>query len=228
MTNIQAIKEKNGSQRLSKSKNIVVLISGSGSNLQAFIDAQKDNDFLGNIKAVISNIPDVLGLTRAVQAEIPAICLPHKEFDSRESFDSSLAEVIDQYQPDLIILAGFMRILTAGFVSKYKGKLLNIHPSLLPKYPGLHTHRKAIENNETFHGTTVHFVTKELDGGPLIGQSKTKLLSNDTEGSLNKRIQSLEHKLYPYIAKLLLSDKIKLIEDDVYFENRKLEKPIVV
>ena len=209
-------------------KRIVVLISGSGTNLQAIIDACKSNYINGDIVGVVSNKADVYGLTRAEHADIENCVLSHKDYDSREAYDQALIEQINTFKPDLVILAGFMRILTANFVQQYNGKLLNIHPSLLPKYPGLHTHRKAIENNETFHGTTVHFVTEELDGGPLIGQSKTRLLSNDTEGSLNKRIQSLEHKLYPYIAKLLLNDKIKLIEDDVYFENRKLEKPIVV
>lgn len=209
-------------------KNIVVLISGSGSNLQAFIEAQQQKSFSGTIKAVISNNPAAYGLQRAKAANIPAISLPHINFDSRLEFDSALAKAIKQYQPDLIILAGFMRILTPEFVNQFKGKLLNIHPSLLPKYPGLHTHRKAIENKEKFHGTTVHFVTEELDGGPLIGQSKTKIRQDDTEESLNVRIQALEHKLYPHIAKLLLNSQIRLIEDVVYFEEHKLESPIEI
>ncbi|MBV1911191.1 MAG: phosphoribosylglycinamide formyltransferase [Kangiellaceae bacterium] len=212
----------------SQKKNIVVLISGSGSNLQAFIEAQKNSGFNGSIKAVISNKEDVYGLERAKQANIPAICIPHKEYSTRERFDLALANAINQYSPDLIILAGFMRILTPDFVKNYKGKLLNIHPSLLPKYPGLHTHRKAIENGDKLHGTTVHFVTEELDGGPLVGQGSTVIQANDSEESLNKRIQTLEHKLYPYIAKLFLSGAISLNEDVVYFENKQLEQVISI
>ncbi len=209
-------------------KNIVILISGSGSNLQAFIDAQKQPDFDGDIKAVISNNADAYGLTRAKQAGIPAITVAHRDFEDRQSFDRELANVIQDYQPDLVVLAGFMRILTAEFVAKFKGKLLNIHPSLLPKYPGLNTHRKALENHDKYHGTSVHFVTEELDGGPLIGQSKTEILAGDDEQSLIKRVQDLEHKLYPHIAKLFLNDSIKLQEDHVYFENNLLESAIVI
>lgn len=209
-------------------KNVVILISGSGSNLQAFIEAQNQSEFLGEIKVVISNKADAYGLTRAEQAGIPALTIAHKDYADRLSFDRKLAKVIQNYQPDLIILAGFMRILSAEFVTQFKGKLLNIHPSLLPKYPGLHTHRKALENGDKFHGTSVHFVTEELDGGPLIGQSKTEILANDNEQSLTKRVQLLEHKLYPYIAKLFLNGSINFQEDRVYIENKKLETPIVV
>ena len=228
MTKLNSTCQAKHSQTDVKTKNIVVLISGSGSNLQAFIDAQKRPDFNGNIRAVISNIPEAYGLTRAEQADIPAISIPHKDFESRESFDMALAKKIDSYEPDLIILAGFMRILTAEFVSKYTGKLLNIHPSLLPKYPGLHTHKNALEHQEKFHGTTVHFVTEELDGGPLIGHSKTEVLSDDTEDTLCKRIQALEHRLYPHIAHLFVNERLKLIKDTVYFDNAILEKVIEV
>ncbi|MEP2790930.1 MAG: phosphoribosylglycinamide formyltransferase, partial [Kangiellaceae bacterium] len=180
------------------------------------------------IKAVISNNADAYGLTRAKQAGIPAITVAHRDFEDRLSFDRELANVIQDYQPDLVVLAGFMRILTAEFVAKFKGKLLNIHPSLLPKYPGLNTHRKALENHDKYHGTSVHFVTEELDGGPLIGQSKTEILAGDDEQSLIKRVQDLEHKLYPHIANLFLNDSIKLQEDHVYFENNLLESAIVI
>ncbi len=207
-------------------KNVVVLISGSGSNLQAFIEAQKLADFQGEIKAVISNKSDAYGLTRAQNAGIPNICVPHNQFDDRESFDKELAKVIEQFEPDLIILAGFMRILTPDFVAKFKGKLLNIHPSLLPKYPGLNTHQKALQNKDRYHGTTVHFVTEELDGGPLIGQAKTEIVDEDTEQSLVSKVQALEHKLYPHIAKLFLNGSLYLKQDQVYFEDNLLLSPI--
>ncbi len=209
-------------------KNVVVLISGSGSNLQAFIEAQKAPDFFGEIKAVISNKTDAYGLTRAEQAGIPAIAVAHQDFEDRLSFDTALAQVIENFQPDLVILAGFMRILTAEFVSQFKGRLLNIHPSLLPKYPGLHTHRKALDNKDKYHGTSVHFVTEELDGGPIIGQSKTEILASDDEESLVKRVQALEHQLYPEIAKLFLDGSISLKKDRVYFENNPLQVPITI
>ena len=209
-----------------QNKSIVVLISGNGSNLQAFIDAQNEADFKGEIVAVISNKDTAFGLTRAKNANIPALSIQHTDYPTRESFDQALAQQIEQYKPDLIILAGFMRILTADFVTKFRGKLLNIHPSLLPKYPGLHTHKKALENNDEFHGSSVHFVTEELDGGPVISQAKASVKKQDSEATLTKRIQKLEHQLYPKSANLLLTGKIVLKQDDIYFENGKLEEPI--
>ncbi len=208
-------------------KSIVILISGNGSNLQAFIEAQKTADFGGEIIAVISNKADAFGLSRAESAGIPALSVQHTDYPSRESFDQALADEINRFNPDLIILAGFMRILTAGFVAEFRGRLLNIHPSLLPKYPGLHTHKRALENNDEYHGTTVHFVTEELDGGPLIAQAKTRLSIDDTEDQLLAKIQTLEHQLYPSTVKMLLKSQIKLKQDDVYFENDKLEQPLL-
>jgi len=207
-------------------KNIVVLISGNGSNLAALIEAQKQLGFGGSIKAVISNRPEVLGLSRAENAGIPAITLNHQDFDSREAFDDVLLQTINRFEPSLIILAGFMRILTKNFVTEFRGRLLNIHPSLLPKYPGLNTHRKALENHDKYHGTSVHFVTEELDGGPIIAQAKTEIKSGDNEQSLLAKIQKLEHQLYPSVAKLILNEQIELRKDKVYFEKQPLEKPL--
>jgi len=204
-------------------KNILVLISGSGSNLQALIEAQKQADFFGKIVAVISNKANVLGLERATSANIPALTLQHIDYPSREAFDTALAKTIKTYDPDLIILAGFMRILTTDFVENFRGKLLNIHPSLLPKYPGLHTHKRALENKDEYHGSSVHFVTEELDGGPLIAQSKTKIANDETEESLIKKVLKLEHQLYPQVAKWFVNDQIKLENNEVFFENKKLE-----
>lgn len=153
-------------------KRLVVLISGSGSNLQALIDACNSKALNAEIVAVFSNKADAYGLLRAQQAGIPALALSPAEFSSRDDFDAALQAQIDEYQPDLLILAGYMRILTPAFVRHYHGRMLNIHPSLLPKYPGLHTHRKALENGDAEHGTSVHFVTEELDGGPVILQAR--------------------------------------------------------
>ena len=207
-------------------KNIVVLISGNGSNLQAFIDQQNTDTLQGRVVATISNKPDAYGLQRAIDADIPAITVDHTQFDSREAFDSALMVEIDKFSPDLIILAGFMRILTACFVTHYRGRLLNIHPSLLPKYPGLHTHKRAIVGGDEQHGASVHYVTEELDGGPLIAQSKIQIQNNETELSLQKKVQKLEHILYPATANLLLTDKIRLIKDIVYFEDKPLQKKL--
>jgi len=181
----------------SKACRIVVLISGSGTNLQALIDAQQQGQLPVHIGCVISNKPGVAGLARADHAGINTEVVDHKRFTEREQFDQQLIDAIDQYQPDLVVLAGFMRILTAGFVRHFQGKMLNIHPSLLPKYQGLHTHKRALEAGDTTHGVTVHFVTEELDGGPPIIQAIVPINQGDTETSLAKRVQAQEHIIYP-------------------------------
>ena len=207
-------------------KNIVVLISGNGSNLQAFIDRSNSESLQGEVVAVISNKANAYGLQRAAKKNIPAITIEHEQFESRDVFDTTLMLEIDKYSPDLVILAGFMRILAASFVTHYRGRLLNIHPSLLPKYPGLHTHRRALEFRDEHHGASVHYVTEELDGGPVIAQSKIQIENNDTELSLQKKVQKLEHTLYPATANLLLTDKIRIIKDIVYFENEPLKEKL--
>lgn len=185
---------------------VVVLISGSGSNLQALIDGQLPID----ISAVISNRADAFGLDRAKQANIPAICLNHEEFPDRESFDRQLMAKIDEFQPQLVVLAGFMRILTADFVRHYYGRLLNIHPSLLPKYQGLHTHKRALEAGDKEHGVTVHFVTEELDGGPSIIQASVPILPSDNENSLAQRVLNQEHQIYPLAVRWFAEGRLKL------------------
>jgi phosphoribosylglycinamide formyltransferase-1 len=209
-------------------KSIVILISGNGSNLQAFINAQKSADFNGEIVAVISNKKGAFGLQRAANANIATTVIQNTHYASRALFDQALASQINQYNADFVILAGFMRILTPQFVNQFYGKLLNIHPSLLPKYPGLHTHKRALENNDEFHGTSVHFVTEELDGGPVIAQAKTKLETADTIESVLSKIQKLEHKLYPNTVKMLLNDKIELKKEHIYFEQKQLKQPILL
>lgn len=187
---------------------IVALISGSGSNLQAFIDTLHGQQ--ADIVAVISNRADAFGLERADRAGIPSAVLDHREFADRASYDQALAALIDSHAPDLVILAGFMRILTAGFVQRYQGRLLNIHPSLLPKYTGLHTHRRALEAGDSEHGATVHFVTEELDGGPAIMQSHVPVLADDTADTLAARVRDTEHRLYPLAAMLYVSGRLRL------------------
>jgi phosphoribosylglycinamide formyltransferase 1 len=191
---------------------VVVLISGSGSNLQALIDGVATGDLPVEIAAVISNRPGVLGLERAARANIPAEVLDHKTYTHRESFDRALMEKIDSYKPDLIVLAGFMRILTAEFTQHYQGKMLNIHPSLLPKFQGLHTHQRAIEAGETRHGVTVHFVTAELDGGPAIVQASVPIVEGDDETSLAKRVQRQEHVIYPLAVKWFAEGDLRMID----------------
>lgn len=180
---------------------VVVLISGSGSNLQALIDGANNGELPIEIAAVISNRPDVFGLTRAKDAGIVTQVLDHKGFASRETFDAALMQTIDDYQPDLVVLAGFMRILTPEFTRHYLGRMLNIHPSLLPKFQGLHTHQRALDAGESHHGVTVHFVTAELDGGPAAIQARVPVLPGDDATQLAKRVQRQEHIIYPLAIK---------------------------
>ena len=181
-------------------KNIVVLISGNGSNLQAIIDACEQKKINGTIRAVFSNKADAFGLERAREANIPAYSLEAAQFASREAFDRQLIQEIDAWAPDVVVLAGYMRILSPAFVAHYSERLLNIHPSLLPKYPGLHTHRQVLENGDEEHGTSVHFVTDELDGGPVILQAKVPVFEGDSEDDVTARVQAQEHTIYPLVV----------------------------
>ena len=175
-----------------------VFISGNGSNLQAIIDATSNGLIDGKICCVLSNKKEAYGLARAKKSNIPTIVIEHQNYENREEFDNALLQSLQKYNPDLIVLAGFMRILTPVFIKPNLGKLINIHPSLLPKYPGLNTHQKVIDNKDTEHGVTVHFVDENLDGGPICAQSTMKVESDDIE-TLEKRIHELEHELYPKV-----------------------------
>lgn len=186
---------------------IVVLISGSGSNLQSIIDASQ-RDLPVDIRAVISNRPDAYGLTRASEAGIATEVLENGHFADRESYDAALRELIDSYQPELVVLAGFMRILSDGFVRHYEGRMLNIHPSLLPKYRGLHTHARALEAGDKVAGCTVHFVTAELDAGPIILQARVPVLDGDTPETLAARVLEQEHKIYPEAIRQFAEKKL--------------------
>jgi len=205
--------------------NLVVLISGSGSNLQAIIDAIAASKLHANIKAVISNRPDVKGLQRARDANIPAITLDHKNFTRREEFDRQLIQEIDRHQPDLIILAGFMRILTDEFVEHFKGRMLNIHPSMLPEFRGLNTHQRAVDAGVKQHGVTVHYVSNELDGGPLVLQAIINVTQNDTPETLQQRIHQQEHIIYPMVIEWIAQQRLEMIDQQVYLDRQLLEGP---
>ncbi len=190
-------------------KNIVILISGRGSNMQALLNANMGC----NIAAVISNKADAGGLAVAQNHGIPTAIVAHKDYPDREQFDAALATVIDSFKPDFVILAGFMRILTAKFVMHYHGRLINIHPSLLPAYTGLHTHARALNDGVRIHGCTVHFVTPDLDHGPIIIQAAIAVLPDDTEHSLSARILCEEHRIFPQAIRWLCSGQIELSEE---------------
>lgn len=191
-----------------KQARLVILISGRGSNMQSIIDVINAGTLAAEITAVISNRPDAAGLESAAQAGIMTEIVNHRSYQSREAFDQHLAKRIDNYTPDFIILAGFMRILTAEFVAHFKGRLINIHPSLLPKFKGLNTHQRAIDAGESEHGASVHFVTETLDDGPVILQAKVPVFKEDSAETLAARVLTQEHKLYPDAIKVLIQQSL--------------------
>jgi len=200
----------------------VVLISGSGSNLQSFIDNTETGQLNAEISAVFSNRPNATGLDRASEAHIPTEIVDHTLHKSRDDFDAHLMQRIDQYTPDLVILAGFMRILTPGFVKHFNGRLLNIHPSLLPKYPGLQTHQRAIDAGDHEAGATVHFVTEQLDGGPPIVQAAINIEKDDDAETLANRILTKEHLIYPLAAQWFAEGRLHLEGEFAVLDNEKL------
>ncbi len=203
---------------------IVVLLSGAGSTLQSMIDA----DLPADICAVISNKADVMGLQRAQNAGIASHVLDHTSFPSREAFDIELKSLIDQQNADLIVLAGFMRILSDDFVNHFYGKLINIHPSLLPKYKGMHTHQRVMDDGEPLHGSSVHFVNSELDGGPVVLQARVPVLPSDDVDSLELRIKSKEQLIYPTAISWLAEGRIELKGHEVYMDQKKMSGPVVI
>ena len=205
---------------------LVVLISGRGSNLQAILDQAASGELPVEVAAVISNRPGVQGLERARQSGVLALELDHKNFADRPAFEAALIELIDRYQPDLVALAGFMRVLTPGFTDHYRGRLFNIHPSLLPKFRGLHTHERAIAAGETEHGASIHFVTAELDGGPVIVQAKVPVLPGDDPDTLAGRVLEQEHRLYPLAIRWFAEGRLRLEGDRVWFDGEALAEPL--
>lgn len=203
-------------------KRLVVMVSGNGSNLQAIIDACQQGHIDGRVVAVFSNKADAFGLERARRAAIAAYALSAARFADREAFDRQLMREIDEYAPDLVILAGYMRILSPAFVTHYQDRLLNIHPSLLPKYPGLHTHRQAIDNGDAEHGTSVHFVTDELDGGPVILQAKVPVFPGDSIETVAARVQHQEHAIYPLVIGWFAAGRLAMRANAAWLDGSKL------
>ncbi len=209
---------------MSNDYRIVILLSGSGTTLQSIIDSELP----ATLSAVISNKADALGLKRAQEAHIPTHVLDHTPYASREEFDHDLKSIIDEYQPDLVVLAGFMRILSDAFVSDYYGKLINIHPSLLPKYKGMHTHQRVMDDGEPLHGSSVHFVSSELDGGPVVLQARLPVLPSDSVESLELRIKTKEHLIYPTAISWLAEGRIELKGNDIYMDGKNMTGPVVM
>lgn len=205
---------------------IVVLASGTGSNLQALIDASRERDFPGEIIAVGSNRPKAFALERAAQAHIKTFVIDHTQHGSREEFDAHLMAELRRLDPDLIVLAGFMRILTEDFVRAFRGRMLNVHPSLLPAYTGLNTHQRVLEAGDSLHGVSIHFVTEELDGGPVIAQAEVPVLAEDTPDTLAERVQQQEHLLYPIVVRWFCEGRIRLGAQDVLFDGAALAEPM--
>ena len=196
-----------------KTFKVAVLISGNGSNLQSLIDNFKKESSI-DIECVISNKENAYGLERATEANIDNFFVDHTKFKTREEFDQELIKILEEYDPDLIVLAGFMRILSELFVDKYIGKLINIHPSLLPKYPGLETHKKVIENKDSHHGVTIHYVDKTLDGGPICAQSQMEVKTDNIK-DLQNQIHQIEHEMYPLVIKQIAEGKLEFKDGEV-------------
>ena len=196
-------------------KRIVIVISGRGSNMQAIIHAAAAQQWPGCIAAVISNKPDATGLLVAAEAGISTAVVDHRAYADRDAFDAALAEKIDSFAPDLVVLAGFLRILTRDFVHHYHGRLLNIHPSLLPSFPGLATHRQALSAGVKVHGATVHFVTPDLDHGPIVSQAAVSVMATDTESTLAARVLEQEHVIYPQAVRSFIEGRLRIEEGRV-------------
>ena len=203
-----------------------ILISGSGSNLQSFIDQVADGRLDLDIAVVVSNRPDAFGLQRAADAGISTLCVEHTAYDDRESFDRAIAAALDQHSINLVILAGFMRILSPWFVKHYEGRILNIHPALLPAYPGLNTHQRVLDAGDSWHGSTVHFVTEELDGGPLILQGRLPLTADQNAKDLAARVQAIEHQIYPQAANLFANGDLRFHNGKAVLGGATLNAPI--
>ncbi len=207
---------------------ILILVSGQGTNLQALIEASRERDYPADIIAVGSNRAAAPALAKARQFNIPTFVIEHDNYASRDEFDGALMQEIRRHNPDLIVLAGFMRILTADFVRALRGQLLNIHPSLLPKYPGLNTHQRALDAGDSLHGVSVHFVTEEVDGGPLIAQAQVVVSPTDNADTLAQKIQAQEHVLYPIVVRWCCEGRIQLGGEQVLFDGQPLSEPLLL
>ncbi|RUO35238.1 phosphoribosylglycinamide formyltransferase [Aliidiomarina sanyensis] len=203
-------------------KRIVVLISGSGTNMAAIIAACQANQIHGDVVAVVSNKPDAGGLAKARASGVVAETLPHVDFSTREAYDAALVEKVQAYEPDLIVLAGFMRVLTPVFVGAFADRILNIHPSLLPKYRGLHTHQRALEAGDETHGVSVHFVTEELDGGPVVLQAEVPIFAGDDVEDLQARVHEQEYRIYPLVIRWFCAGRLALTSEGATLDGHLL------
>ena len=203
--------------------NIAVLVSGGGTNLQALLDSEaRGENPNGRITLVVASKPGVYALERAAKAGVESCVVRRKDYASSEDFDAALLKTLKDHNIDLVVLAGYMRILSPAFVSHYQGRLLNIHPSLLPKYPGLHTHRQVLENGDEEHGTSVHFVTDELDGGPVILQAKVPVFAGDSEEEITARVQAQEHAIYPLVISWFVDGRLRMAGNHAWLDERQL------
>jgi phosphoribosylglycinamide formyltransferase-1 len=205
---------------------IAVLASGHGTNLQALIDACQSGQIRGSIVGVICNRPDAYALERAEQAGLRRVLVDHRQFADRAAFENELIQVLQSWQVDLIVLAGFMRVLTANFVTRYSGQIINIHPSLLPAYKGLHTHQRVLDSGEQLHGCSVHFVTPELDAGAVIAQAIHPISPHETLDSLQVQIHQLEHQIYPRIVGWIAAGRVALLGGQVYLDGGLMTHPV--
>ena len=209
-------------------RSIVVLISGSGSNLQAIMDRLAADKLDAKIELVLSNRADAYGLERAAKVGIPTAVIDHKQYDSREAFDQEMIKVIDPINPELIVLAGFMRILSEGFVEHYNGRMINIHPALLPAYKGLNTHQRALADGVSHHGASVHYVTPELDSGAVIVQGRVPVLAGDDEEALETRVHKIEHVVYPEVVTWFANGRLANRDDIAYLDGEPLTQPVII
>lgn len=212
----------------SQPKRIVVLISNAGTNLVSLVESIRSGKINGDIVAVISNRPNVNGLQYALDMGIPAVAIDHRNYTQRRLFDLALQEQIDCYAPDLVVLAGFMRVLTPEFVAHYDGRLLNIHPSLLPAYPGMHTHFRALEAGDKEHGCSVHFVNEVTDGGPVVLQARVPILADDTTESLRLRVLEQEHIIYPWVVRWFCDDRLHCRHTELKFDGNLINRPFQI
>ena len=211
---------------MSRILRVAVLISGAGSNLQALLDARSREGYA--IVGVISNRPEAAGLARATAAGIPAVAVDHAAFPDRPAFEAALDTALSQFAPDMIALAGFMRVLTADFVARYEGRLLNVHPSLLPSYRGLHTHARALAAGERWHGASIHYVTAELDGGPAVLQGRLAVCPEENEATLRARVQALEHRIYPQALGWIAQGRLRWQDHGPWFDGAPLREPLLI
>jgi len=206
---------------------IVILLSGRGSNMRAIAELAASGDLPVDVRAVISDKADAPGLAAAAEMNIPTRSLAAREFPDRPSYDAALAALVQSFEPKLVVLAGFMRILSPGFIASFADRILNIHPSLLPLYRGLHTHRRALDAGDALHGCSVHFVTEELDGGPLVIQAQVKVLPGDSESTLSARVQQQEHRIYSQAIDWFARGRLQLREQRAWLDGRVLEAPVI-